>query len=240
MQQGVSGLTSTHVGQPGSRDRDSGERYYVYLHRDPNGDVFYVGKGTKDRAWRESGRHEVWCRYVEHFDGQYEVEIVQDDLNEGSAESLEDDLMREYGGQLINWFNFHRTGDWAAYEEYWSRRTANTEYVKETKTMEAADPEECVRRYRKALAEMIDYEKAALDDPTRYENYTGTAGDVYSSWFRDNACGDWLILDRLTLCLKKLGREAEIRSLVRRYLEVFPGALALSSFSRIPKRGRVK
>lgn len=36
------------------------KRFYVYLHRDINGVVFYVGKGTGDRKDSKSGRTKTW------------------------------------------------------------------------------------------------------------------------------------------------------------------------------------
>ena len=51
--------------------------YYVYLHKKPNGEVFYVGKGTKLRAWSKHGRNEHWNNIVKKY-GEFAVEIVKD------------------------------------------------------------------------------------------------------------------------------------------------------------------
>ena len=68
-------------------------RYYVYIHRDMNGNAFYVGKGKSTRAW-DKERYEVWRRYVErHLNGRYSVEIAYDNLSELAALTMETAVM---------------------------------------------------------------------------------------------------------------------------------------------------
>lgn len=66
-------------------------RFYIYLHRrlDTN-QVFYVGKGTGDRAYRKNKRNDRginWQRIA--YSVEYVVEIYQDNLSEPEAEDLE-------------------------------------------------------------------------------------------------------------------------------------------------------
>ena len=50
--------------------------FYVYVHRDLEGNIFYVGKGCGQRAM-STDRHPVWTRYVEErLAGKYNVEVL--------------------------------------------------------------------------------------------------------------------------------------------------------------------
>lgn len=69
--------------------------FYVYLHKKPNGEVFYVGKGTKGRAWSRHGRNPYWNNVYKKY-GSFIVEIVQDNLQEWYAFELEQELMLKY------------------------------------------------------------------------------------------------------------------------------------------------
>lgn len=70
--------------------------FYVYLHKKPNGEVFYVGKGTKNRAWSKHNRNPLWNAIVKKH-GAFEVEIVLDNLQEWYAFELEYNLILQYG-----------------------------------------------------------------------------------------------------------------------------------------------
>lgn len=81
-------------------------RFYVYVHRDRDGNIFYGGKGVDDRAWR-FGRSGMWQSYVtDYSDGDYEVEIIEEQLSEESALAVEGELIsrisKETGNRLIN------------------------------------------------------------------------------------------------------------------------------------------
>ena len=72
-------------------------RFYVYVHKDMNGNIFYVGKGTRDRAWKskDRARHHVWHRYIKKLNGKYEIEIVKEGLEEEKALALEEELIEK-------------------------------------------------------------------------------------------------------------------------------------------------
>ena len=36
-------------------------KYYVYAHRKPNGEIFYVGKGSGKRAWTKDQPAQTIC-----------------------------------------------------------------------------------------------------------------------------------------------------------------------------------
>lgn len=90
---------------------DKPKDFYVYLHRRLDTmEVFYVGKGSKDRAWVLNGRirnkRSHWANIAKKH-GVY-IEIVQDCLQEWYALELEISLISYYGrsdlklGKLTN------------------------------------------------------------------------------------------------------------------------------------------
>lgn len=66
-------------------DGSKAKCFYVYVHKDPVGNVFYVGKGRDKRAWETTRRHILWERYIERFNGKYHVEIIKEGLIEDKA-----------------------------------------------------------------------------------------------------------------------------------------------------------
>ena len=57
--------------------------YYVYAHVKPDQTVFYVGKGTRGRAWSTHGRNERWKRTVAKYG--YSVTLLADKLTQEQA-----------------------------------------------------------------------------------------------------------------------------------------------------------
>lgn len=198
--------------------------YYVYFHRDKAGNIFYVGKGTKRRA-DSLDRHAAWKKYVaERLLGEYTVEIHADGLTEEQAEDLEWSLICEYGEQLINWFNPGRALDYQALERFHALRDKNRAFVASTKQYEATDPELAVARYAQALKAMRECEAITLERGMVAEMNVGP------NW------GDPNILDRLTLCLAKLGRYSEAIAVAEDYFKDFPTVLNLTAGKRILAR----
>jgi len=76
---------------------DSTRDFYVYVHRRAtDGRVFYVGKGTADRAWLKSSRkNSHWHRIVAKYGRT--VEIVQYGMQEWWALEFECELISFYG-----------------------------------------------------------------------------------------------------------------------------------------------
>ena len=52
--------------------------FYVYLHKKPNGQIFYVGKGKGYRATQKSNRNAYWKRVVDKYG--YNVTIFKDNM----------------------------------------------------------------------------------------------------------------------------------------------------------------
>ena len=84
--------------------------FYVYLHitKDTN-EVFYVGKGKGNRAYKLSGRNKFWHNIVNKHG--FKVKIIENNLTEDMAILLERKLITEYGrrdlgeGSLVNLTN---------------------------------------------------------------------------------------------------------------------------------------
>ena len=77
--------------------------FYVYIHRKKtNNEIYYVGKGTKRRAWdfHHKQRNNLWNKIHNKYGTN--VEIVLDSLTEEQAFSLEKDLIEFYGKRSDN------------------------------------------------------------------------------------------------------------------------------------------
>lgn len=70
--------------------------FYVYIHRKPNGEVFYVGKGKGRRAWSKANRNAHWKHVIEKYH-DYSVQIVDNCLTEQAAFELEQFLIEWIG-----------------------------------------------------------------------------------------------------------------------------------------------
>lgn len=198
--------------------------FYVYVHRDSAGNIFYVGQGRGRRAWSKK-RHFVWTRYVdERLGGIYEVEIVESGLTESASIEIESHWIEEYGPQLVNWINCGRDTDFEATDRFHKIRDANRQFVAETRPLEASDMELAVVRYRQALCRMREYEAIVTERGLIADLMQGT------KW------GDFKILDRLTLCLGQLGRFDEAVQEADRYFAEFPAARELKSCQSILRR----
>lgn len=61
-------------------------RFYVYYHKNNRtGEIFYIGKGSGNRAYVGAGRTNAWKQYVVAIDYDYSVVILKDNLNEDVA-----------------------------------------------------------------------------------------------------------------------------------------------------------
>jgi hypothetical protein len=224
--------------------------FYVYTHSDSQGTVFYVGKGAGRRAWSKE-RDEVWHRYVsERLKGEYDIKIIQSGLTEDEAFDLENALMREHkaetllnlqtplpkitvtldnaGNATIIESSFAEKVDWEEIDHYHDVRRADESFVAATKALEKTDLETAVVRYKTAVIRMRELEKMS----ERLFRPPGLRGEL----FRFTRRGQPRLLDRLTLCLTKLGRLAEAAQETERYLAEFPDARESSIGKAIIKR----
>ncbi len=77
-------------------------RFYVYIHRrKSDGQIFYVGKGTRDRAWAKDGRNSHWHNVANKHG--FTHHIISRFSSEVCAFSLERALIGFYGRKnLVN------------------------------------------------------------------------------------------------------------------------------------------
>jgi hypothetical protein len=201
-------------------------RWYVYCHRDCAGRIFYIGKGTGNRAWSKE-RHPIWHQYVEaRSESKFTVQIVSYHETSDEAEGVEQSFIARYGAQLVNWINVGRDTDFAACDRYWAAKKANQKFVADTKAFETSDPSQAVERYRQAMAAMYDYSAIVLE--------RGLVAELKAEIFRSG--GDDNILDRLTLCLFRLERYEELNAALADYLERFPSEYQSEKMKAVLKR----
>lgn len=82
-------------------------KYYVYAHYNPiKNEIFYIGKGFKDRAYRTKCRNKFWKLVVEKHG--YEIQFLHNNLSESEAIILEIYYINKIGrrdcgkGPLVN------------------------------------------------------------------------------------------------------------------------------------------
>lgn len=102
--------------------------YYVYTYLREDGSPYYVGKGSRDRAYKK------WGKGIKPPKEKSRIVIVEDNLDEQTAFNLEIELIAKYGrkdlgtGILHNKTNGgdgssgHKTGGWKWSEESKARR----------------------------------------------------------------------------------------------------------------------
>ena len=214
---------------PAAPDQESPSGYYVYGHYDANGTLFYVGKGTADRPWSKQ-RHPLWLRYMNnHLDGQYEVKIIADGMTPEEAEEYEATFMAKQGDRLVNWINMGRSTDFKLLDLYHTLRNANRKLIQETKVIEKTDLETAAKNYKTAVEKTGEY--AFMD----FEH--GLVGQLLKEECDEfGRNGELAALDRLTLCLIKLGRVTEADEVAAAYFERYKRDLCLKSSEKVKAR----
>jgi hypothetical protein len=210
-------------------DQVNPRNQYVYSHEAPDGTVFYVGKGTGRRAWSRY-RHPLWERYVEkHLGGQFEVRILHDGLSGTEAERLEAEWIAEHSATLLNWANMGRECDYEANARFHTLRNANRALVQNTKAIEKDNPEAAVKAYLTAIEAVRDY--AFIRDES------GLVGELLAEVDDERGVTGYLeALDRLTLCLVRLGRAEEAMSHAQKYFAEYRLDRGLKGAERIALR----
>jgi hypothetical protein len=132
--------------------------------------------------------------------------------------------MSLHGAYLTNWINPGRRIDLAANNRYLKARKENQELVAEARPRDATDPEKAIATYRGAMVAMYEYESIVIE--------TGLIAELMG----DRNKGDAHILDRLTLCLFKLGRYDEADAAVVEFQRRFPNCYPSTVFTAVLKR----
>ncbi len=204
-------------------------RNYVYAHLDSAGQIFYVGTGKGKRAW-STDRHPLWCRYVQkHLNGKYQVRILQDNLSSEDAEKVEAAWIAQCSDTLVNWINMGRATDFQALEQYRKLRDANRTLIQKAKALEKSDLEKAAGMYVQAIAAIRAYAFISCEK--------GLVGRLLDEETAEvGRTGEIEALDRLTLCLIKLGRSMEAVQRAEQYFALYRRDLQLATSERIAER----
>jgi tetratricopeptide (TPR) repeat protein len=204
-------------------------QYYVYAHLDSSGQVFYVGKGMGRRAW-STDRHPLWYRYVDnHLNGVYQVRILHDNLSAENVEEVEAEWIAQCSDTVVNWFNMGRETDFEALDRRNNLRAENLSLIQQAKAIEKNDMEKAASIYIQAIEAIqayafITYEKGLVGQLLEEE-----AAEL-------GVCGEVNALDRLTICLIKLGRPTEAAEHTDKYFALYRRDLQFGIAGRIVKR----
>jgi hypothetical protein len=94
-----------------------GNNFYVYIHRNlENGAIFYVGKGSKNRAKCKDVRNANWLEYITS-NPNWTYEILFDSLSNKDALQVEIDVIKELLNFCEPLTNVAVLGNNAAYAE---------------------------------------------------------------------------------------------------------------------------
>jgi hypothetical protein len=203
--------------------------FYVYGHYDTSGGLFYVGKGTAYRAWSKE-RHLIWDWYVEkHLGGKYNVKIIADGMTNEEAEELEAELIAEHGDQLVNWDNMRRSMNFKLLDQYHALRDANCKLIQKTRGKEKTDLNLAVQNYRTVIEKTAEY--AFMD----FEH--GLIGQLLREWKDEvGRNGEFEAIDRLSLCLIRLGRASEAAEEIDAYFACYRNDRHRKAAEKIKRR----
>jgi hypothetical protein len=97
--------------------------FYVYMHiKEESDEIFYVGKGRKNRAFSKHGRNKHWNNIVQKYN--YKVDILYEGLTNDEACIIEKDFIKKIGrkdlmlGTLVNMTD---GGDGVVGNEPWNK-----------------------------------------------------------------------------------------------------------------------
>lgn len=216
--------------RPGT-DQQAPKDSYVYAHVDKDERPFYFGQGTNSRAWSKD-RHPLWIRYVEnHLANEYAVRILADGLSQNEADELEAGFIAQFSDALVNWVSMGRTVDYKALEQFHNLRDANRALMQQAKRNEKDNREAAISVYQQVIANAAAYAFISFEKGLVGELLKEEAAEIGHS-------GELEALDRLTICLVKLGRNIEATAAAERYFATYRRDLNLKAAKRIQLRVR--
>ena len=186
--------------------------YYVYAHiNQETENVFYIGMGKNKRAWSKN-RHPYWIKYVEKLHGKYDVKILKDKLYEQEALEWEQHYMKEYADTLLNvqnWYKPHT--DWDICEHYWNKKYEIDDQMIILRNWELVDIDRAIDGYKKLLHTHEELRKLS---PSQYE------GELIAELSEHQ--GPYHIINKLSICLGKVGKVKEAIKIIEECLGNFP------------------
>ena len=115
---------------------------------------------------------------------------------------------------LVNWINLGRKTDLEALQRFHELKCENRERVATGKKLEKSEPESAVALYYEALRAIPGYAKLKTE-----EGLVGALLDEERAEL--GYSGELAVLDRLTLCLMRLGRGCEAKEVTDWYFNEF-------------------
>ena len=206
----VSGLISVGMAAGTSVDkRCKPGRFYVYFHKDKDGTVFYVGKGTGDRA-HSNDRPPEWFEYLDKkSDGKFSVEIVRDGISEEDALEIEDTVMKMYSGTIVNRVNPYAPTDSTKFRAYCEAQRHFGETLKlATEFKKAKEFDKAIQKYEAAYAHHLDIIRNADYDLSVRKELKSSAFTYHPSS---------ALADGYSMVLAKAGRNRELVAFAERY-----------------------
>lgn len=184
-------------------------KFYVYMHKDTDGVVFYVGKGTGDRA-QSRDRPAEWREYVDtRSNGKVSVEIVRDGISEEDALDIEDAVMKLHGETVVNRVNPHAPYDAAKFRAYNEARVRFSDALQRaTHFQRAKEFDKAVPEFESAYAHHLDIVRNADYDLGARKGLNSTAFTYHPSTALANG---------YSMVLAKMGRNRELIAFAERY-----------------------
>ncbi len=154
---------------------------------------------------------------------------MADDLDSEGAEELESQWIAQESETLVNWVNLGRKTDYAALERFHRLRDTNRKRIADAKELEKSDPEQVVQIYFETIEAIAEYANIHAEE--------GLVGNLLAEEKQEIGIkGEVMALDRLTLCLCRLGRKAEAAKAAEEYFYSYQADLQLGVATRIMKR----
>jgi hypothetical protein len=154
---------------------------------------------------------------------------LEDDLAPDQAEEIESLWIAQETETLINWVNMSRPTDFKAWARYHELRNANLALIAKAKGMEKTELDGAILLYKQSLQRLSEYAGIQPD--------LGLVGRLLDEEAVEFGLrGELQILDRLTLCLIRAGRSAEVKAVVTGYFESYRKDAQLSAAKKIEQR----
>lgn len=184
-------------------------KFYVYTHKDKDGVVFYVGKGSGDRAHSRE-RPPEWLEYLDkRSDGKFSVEIVREGISEENALEIEDAVMKMHGGTIVNRVNPHAPYDSTKFRAYCEAQRGFGETLKRaTAFQKDKEFDKAIPEFEAAYAHHLEMVRNADYD-------LGARNGLKSTVFAYHPTS--ALADGYSMVLAKMGRNRELIAFAERY-----------------------